>query len=405
MPQQPNDTSGWTPVDEGASGWTPVDESTPPPTSWADQRSIFGVVSPRQAINSLPYIGGAIGGALGSPGIVTGIGGAALGGAAGEAAKQLISRGLNLGGQPGTSTQAAKSIATQGGLQGAMEGGGQLLGAGVKFLNPVRNTSPVQLLIKALRPSNMNVERAAKNLDTAIPTLQQFQSQSGRQITDALSLRQSTAAAQKSIWSQYQPFLSQISGNTVSTDPVASGIAGTISQRFAEQNPAAAQQIRTIADTYAGRTMNIGEVENRLKDVNRELAPFFSKSESQQYDSLSSARISGLEAERQGLRNLLYQNLPADAVNFRRQYGALEDIEPLTQKLAGQSAKEIPQSKVAALATPLKSAKKGIQESMTGTNALIRQAFGHPNNIPSSVAKQVPRAAGAAYQEIQPPPK
>lgn len=73
-------------------------------------------------------IGGTVGG-MGVGGVPGALGGAALGGAGGEAAKQLLSPLLGLD-SPETSGAAAGQIAQQGGLQGAYEAGGGLLGKG-----------------------------------------------------------------------------------------------------------------------------------------------------------------------------------------------------------------------------------------------------------------------------------
>jgi hypothetical protein len=79
---------------------------------------------------TLPAAGATVGGILGAPGIVTGAGGAALGGAAGEAARQLLNRALGRE-APGSMSEAATSIGTQGAIQGGLEtaGGGLARGA------------------------------------------------------------------------------------------------------------------------------------------------------------------------------------------------------------------------------------------------------------------------------------
>jgi hypothetical protein len=88
-------------------------------------------VSAEDAINALPAVGGALGGLISSPGIVTGMGGAALGGAAGEAARQNIRRVIGAS-APASSEEAAKGIATEAAIQGTAEGGGRLLGKGLE---------------------------------------------------------------------------------------------------------------------------------------------------------------------------------------------------------------------------------------------------------------------------------
>lgn len=94
------------------------------------------------ATDALPAIGGALGGIVGGiggtvagmgvGGVPGAVGGAALGGGAGESLRQLVNyaRGKEI---PASSIDAAKSIATQGAVQGASElaGAGLMKGAGM----------------------------------------------------------------------------------------------------------------------------------------------------------------------------------------------------------------------------------------------------------------------------------
>lgn len=96
------------------------------------------------AIDALPMVGGAIGGLMAAPGLVTSVGGAALGGMAGEAAKQNINM-LRGKGVP-TAGGAAKDIA----LSGAFQGGGQA--AGVGLIRGAQAVAP-RLMQSALKPA------------------------------------------------------------------------------------------------------------------------------------------------------------------------------------------------------------------------------------------------------------
>lgn len=88
------------------------------------------------AVDAVPLVAGAIGGLAGTVGGPVGaVGGAALGGAAGEGARQLIelARGKS---KPLSSIDAAKEMLKSGAANAAMEGGGQLIGAGLKAVAP-----------------------------------------------------------------------------------------------------------------------------------------------------------------------------------------------------------------------------------------------------------------------------
>lgn len=89
------------------------------------------------AVDALPAIGGTVGGIVGGlggtvlgmavGGVPGAMGGAALGGGGGEAAKQLINRARGAD-APNSRTEAAGDIALQGGVQGALEGAGAVVG-------------------------------------------------------------------------------------------------------------------------------------------------------------------------------------------------------------------------------------------------------------------------------------
>lgn len=82
------------------------------------------------AVDLLPTAGGLVGGIAGmAAGPVGAVGGATLGGAAGEAYKQLINRARGEA-APGSMTEAASNIATQGGMQGAAEAVGGVVAKG-----------------------------------------------------------------------------------------------------------------------------------------------------------------------------------------------------------------------------------------------------------------------------------
>ncbi len=71
-------------------------------------------------------IGGTVGG-MGVGGVPGAMGGATLGGGAGESARQLYERFFGGGEVPATGMEAATDIATEGGMQGALEGAGGAL--------------------------------------------------------------------------------------------------------------------------------------------------------------------------------------------------------------------------------------------------------------------------------------
>ena len=90
----------------------------------------LGGVSVQDALSALPAAGAALGGVAASPGVVTAAGGAALGGAGGEGLRQLAMRAIGAS-APQSSEEAAKGIATEGAVQGAIQGVTGLAGKGL----------------------------------------------------------------------------------------------------------------------------------------------------------------------------------------------------------------------------------------------------------------------------------
>lgn len=123
------------------------------------------------AVDALPAVGGAAGGILGAlSGIPTlgltsapaAIAGATALGAGGEAAKQLINRYRGKE-APTTPLDAAKDIGVQGAVQGALEGTGQAVTAGL-----VKGGSAVYRGILKPSLSKIGAPKAAQIVDTAI---------------------------------------------------------------------------------------------------------------------------------------------------------------------------------------------------------------------------------------------
>lgn len=135
-----------------------------------------------RVLDWLPAVGGAAGGLIGGAGgtvfgmgvggVPGAIGGAAIGGAGGEAWRQLIERMRGKGG-PATAAQAAAPIATQAGIQGAAEAGGQVLSAGAAKVAPM-------LMQSALKPT----QRVLAEYKTTAPKIVQTLLDEGVNVTN-----------------------------------------------------------------------------------------------------------------------------------------------------------------------------------------------------------------------------
>lgn len=117
------------------------------------------------AVDLLPSAGGLAGGIMGGiggtvagmgvGGVPGAVGGAALGGGAGEATRQLINRARGVD-TPQTSADAAKGI----GVQGAIQGGAQAVGAG---LGAVASRLAPAMMQSALKPGIQTTLAAVKS--------------------------------------------------------------------------------------------------------------------------------------------------------------------------------------------------------------------------------------------------
>lgn len=133
----------------------------------------------QKAADWLPAAGGVVGGVLGGiggtafgmgfGGVPGATGGAALGGAAGEAARQLVDRAIGAP-APSTSAAAATGIAKQ----AALQGGSELVGAGIgKVAAPVMRGAGQVLMQTALKPGWKAAATAVRSgeVPTVVKTL------------------------------------------------------------------------------------------------------------------------------------------------------------------------------------------------------------------------------------------
>lgn len=141
----------------------PAEQAPPAPPktdSWFDTavsvlNAIPGAPHPedlKKLVQWLPTVGGAAGGLLGAPGgPVTAATGAMLGGAAGEGLKQGLNR---LTGEKLSGTESAKRI----GLQGAIQGGTELVGGTV--VAPLMKHGAGVLMQSAIKPGAKDTAKA-----------------------------------------------------------------------------------------------------------------------------------------------------------------------------------------------------------------------------------------------------
>jgi hypothetical protein len=144
------------------------------------------------ALDATPTVAGAAGGVLGGAGgtvfgmgvggVPGAVGGAAVGGAGGEAVRELGYRAAGFSGAPDTPQDAAQRIASQAGVQGVSELGGQALMRGGRAIAPKLMEAALPLTAR-LRKAFRGVDFPGQALEHGIATSE-----------DAVALRKASAA-------------------------------------------------------------------------------------------------------------------------------------------------------------------------------------------------------------------
>lgn len=153
------------------------------------------------------------------------------------------------------------------------------------------------------------------------------------------------AAASEALRQQVSRVRSQyirpVADQIVDTTPIAQQMQAQITSRFAEMEPGAAETIARRASNYAGRNLSMGEVYKRYLEVNRELNRLYEASPVKQRITMQDPSNGYLVAEQSGLRDILYQNLPAEAVNEIRMQGAIGEVKDVMLRAKINAAREL----------------------------------------------------------------
>jgi hypothetical protein len=113
---------------------------------------------------------------------------------------------------------------------------------------PEAPLSPEQAATKALKPRN-SIQQWKQTLGSALPDARAAADQlkidpSTMTLDDAMT---AVTSAKKGVWSEYQKLLGPNADATIDGNKVADAMEATITKRFAEQNPQAAEAIREKA--------------------------------------------------------------------------------------------------------------------------------------------------------------
>ena len=263
----------------------------------------------------------------------------------GEKILQSGLEGAGVGALAGGGSEAQKedstvgSIATQGligtilggavgaAIPAAVVAGKKTYGAAKKIINP----EVTDALTRAIKPTKNNVN-FVKDAELAVP-----------EITDTLKLKGVNPAkmtlnnlndaildTKKRVWDAYEKMLNPNQHATIDTNTIADKIESTITKRFEMQNPAKAEQIRNLANSYRGKTMTVGDAEQFLQEANAELHSYYAKNKVGQAVAAADPEVAHILQEANGLREQLYSKLSeltgGKANEIKKLYGALTNV-------------------------------------------------------------------------------
>ena len=211
-------------------------------------------------------------------------------------------------------------------------------GRDIRSAVSVEKAGPVESATMAFRPRNSKY-KWQQEVQSALPDMRRASDSLGidpekMTIQDA---HRATSQAKRDVWREYsEQFVDPNAADTVDTTPIAGVIRSTVTQRMEEQNPALADRIHKVADTYEGRQLNLGDVEDRMHELNNETAAIEAKYPAQKMAAQSDPSNAYIFAERQALRNLAdskMNELSGPGANqLRARYGALKSVEDVIQR-------------------------------------------------------------------------
>jgi hypothetical protein len=148
-------------------------------------------------------------------------------------------------------------------------------------------------------------------------------------LQDALD---ATTQAKKDVWKEYQQsYRDPNVDEAVNTTPVADAIRKTVTKRQTEQNPGLVDQINKIADTYDDRNLSVGDIEDRVRELNNETAAIEARYNMQKRIAKADPANAPIFAERDTLRQLMLDKMDElsgeGAAELRKKYGALNSVE------------------------------------------------------------------------------
>lgn len=356
---------------------------------------------------------------------------------AAEGAASAGYAGVQSGGDPATMAMAAAAPAvlkaggtvvkaTAGAAQRAAAGAAEG-GVGGAIASAVRTVAPPEarrMMVQALKPSNARVNFTS-SLNLAMPEIKAVEQASGEPITDMDGLLSAIKTAKASNREMYatlggpqRALTSQVDGSSV-----ADAIEKSIPMKVARQDPAAADRIRALAESYRTR-FSLPDAEQMLRETNAQLEAYYNKFPmAKRRAEVANPEIAHLLAEAKALRSAIYSALDEPgqgeaARELQKRYGALMEVEDAALRRRNVAERQQPESlseqigKVRAArdmavgawrvlhgdisgAADIAGARAGsaaatyLKEQQT-TDALIRRAMAAHTTLPASIQMPSP---------------
>lgn len=273
-------------------------------------------VTPREALEALPALGGALGGLVG--GGIGSIGTAMIGGAGGEAARQLIRRKLGVK-SPATSEEAALDI----GKQAAIQGGAQAVGVGAQAA--LERMAP-RLMQSALKPN----PSLLKEYKTTAPKIVKTLLDEGVNVTPGGIEKLQNLL---NMTNQEISDLVKASAATIDKKAVAARVADTALKTARQVNPT--KDLQAVGDVvdeflqhpiYPGQTLTAPEAQALKQGTYQQIG--------KKYGEMSSASVEAQKALARGLKEEVADAVPEIAQLNQRDARLMAALDATGRRVA-----------------------------------------------------------------------
>jgi hypothetical protein len=200
---------------------------------------------------------------------------------------------------------------------------------------------------------------------------------------------------------------------TIDGNEVADSMMNSVHPRTSRQDPALAERVAKLADTYRHR-MDLQEAEQFLQGVNHELGPIYAQGPEAVSAAKNAPNTAHLFAEADSIRKQLYAKLDqlpgTNAAELKRRYGALDELQTQIAKRLPKIEGESPMSGLETLGW-MGTAGKGGVELASGHPIRAAMTVGYPlaakfskyQNHPDTLIQKAFADYNAAPQQGLPP--